>query len=137
MVVVAIMGLLATAVILNLPDGRMSLTQESARFAARLMRAREESLLINRQVRVSVSSSDYRFDIRDGRDWRVLDRAPFVTTAWVDETRVSGGDGVSAVTFEPTGQASQAEFTLGRGGAGYVVSIDVAGNVTVHATPAL
>lgn len=137
MVVLMIMGLLATAVILTLPDGRMTLAQESARFAARLLRAREESLLVNRQVRVSVSSSDYRFDIRDGRDWRALDKAPFLTTAWVEETQVSGLDGERAVVFEPTGQASGAEFTLGRRNAGYVVSVDVAGNVAVHAARAL
>lgn len=137
MVVLMIMGLLATAVILTLPDGKMSLSQESARFAARLLRAREESLLSNRQVRVEVSSADYRFDIRDGRDWRALDKAPFVTTAWVEDTRVASRDGAGAVVFEPTGQASGAEFTLGRGGSGYVVSVDVAGNVAVHAAQAL
>ncbi|MDR7229899.1 general secretion pathway protein H [Caulobacter sp. BE264] len=137
MVVLMIMGLLATAVILTLPDGKMSLSQESARFAARLLRAREESLMVNRQVRVNVSSVDYRFDIRDGRAWRALDTAPFVTTAWVEDTRVSGRDGETAVIFEPTGQASGAEFTLGRGGSGYVVSIDVAGNVAVHVAQAL
>lgn len=137
MIVLTIMGLLAAAVILTLPDGKVTLAQESARFAARLLRAREESLLVNRQVRVSVSSSDYRFDIRDGRDWRALDKAPFVTTAWVEETRVSGLDGEHVVVFEPTGQASGAEFTMGRGDAGYVVSVDVAGNVAVHAAHAL
>ena len=137
MVVLVIMGLLATAVILTLPDGRISLAQESERFAARLLRAREESLLANRQVRVSVSSSDYRFDIRDGRDWRALDQAPFSPMAWADETRVAALGGERAVIFEPTGQASGAEFTLGRRAAGYVVSVDIAGNVAVHATRAL
>lgn len=137
MVVLVIMGLLATAVILTLPDSKISLAQESARFAARLLRAREESLLVNRQVRVSVSSSDYRFDIRDGRDWRPLDKAPFAPMAWAEDTRVSQQGGEGAVVFEPTGQASGAEFTLGRRAAGFVVSVDVAGNVAVHAARAL
>ena len=137
MVVLVIMGLLAGAVILTLPDGRMSLAQESERFAAHLLRAREEALLVNRQVRVSVSPADYRFDIRDGRDWRALDRAPFATTPWIDETRVSAEGSESAVVFEPTGQASAAEFILGRAAVGYRVSVDIAGNVTVHDPRAL
>lgn len=137
MVVLTVMGLLATAVILTLPESKMSLSQESARFAARLLRAREESLLVNRQVRVSVTAADYRFDRREGHAWRALESVPFGTTAWVEGTRVSGRDDETVVVFEPTGQASGAEFTLGRGGAGYVVSVDVAGNVTVHAAQAL
>lgn len=138
MVVLVIVGLLAAAVILTLPSGRVSLAQESESFAARLLRAREESLLANRQVRVSVSSSEYRFDIRDGRDWRALDRAPFGPTAWEQDTQVASLDGQTAVVFEPTGQASGAEFTLGRGGAnGYVVTVDIAGNVAINAARAL
>jgi general secretion pathway protein H len=138
MVVLVIVGLLAAAVILTLPNGRLSLAQESERFAARLLRAREESLLVNRQVRVSVSSSEYRFDVRDGRDWRALDKAPFSPMAWEPDTHVAAGEGEAAVVFEPTGQASGAEFTLGRGGANdYVVSVDIAGNVAVNAARSL
>ena len=137
MVVLAIMGLLAGAVILTLPDRHISLAQESERFAARLLRAREEALLVNRQVRVRVSAVDYSFDIRDGRDWRPLDAKPFVPTAWTEETRVSVEGTDPAVVFEPTGQASGAEFTLQRRAVAYGVSVDIAGNVTVHAPRAL
>jgi len=138
MVVLVIVGLLATAVILTLPNGQLSLARESERFAARLLRAREESLLVNRQVRVSVSSTEYRFDIRDGRDWRALDKAPFSPMVWEPDTHVAASAGEPVVVFEPTGQASGAEFTLGRGGADdYVVSVDIAGNVAVNAARAL
>lgn len=137
MVVLAIMGVLASAVILTLPDREMSLAQESERFAARLLRAREEAVLANRQVRVSVSPGDYSFDIRDGRNWRALDTKPFAVTAWTEGTEVSAANDEARVVFEPTGQASAAEFTLVRRAARFGVSVDLAGNVAIHAARAL
>lgn len=137
MVVLVIMGLLASAVILTLPEGRLSLADESGRLAARLKRAGEEAVLANRQVRVSVSASDYRFDVRDGRGWRPLDGAPFAVTPWIEGTQVEVGEGSDRIVFDPTGQATGADLLLMRRTARFHVRVDGAGNVAIDAASAL
>lgn len=136
MVVLVIMGLLASAVILTLPDGRLSLADESGRLAARLKRAGEEAILTNRQVRVSLSPSDYSFDVREGRDWRPLDRAPFAATPWVEGTQVEIGEPAGPIVFDPTGQSTGADIVLVRRQARFQVRVDLAGNVVIDATRA-
>ena len=52
LMVVAIIGLAAGAVVLSVPDPRPSVAEDAERFAARLSRAREEAILSNRPVAV-------------------------------------------------------------------------------------
>ena len=63
--VVAIIGLAAGAVVLSVPDPRPSVAAEAERFAARLSRAREESILTNRPVAVEATSAGYGFSVFD------------------------------------------------------------------------
>ena len=132
MIVLVIMGLLAGAVVLALPDGRPGLPQEAERFAAGLLRARDEAVFRGGQIRVVASDGEYRFERREGRDWRSLEEPPFRARAFEAGTQVTAApDGV--VVFDPTGLANPTEFTFARGQARRTVVVDLAGNVSLDA----
>lgn len=132
MIVLVIMGLLASAVVLALPDGRPSLPQEAERFAAALLRARDEAVFRGGQVRLVASDGQYRFERREGRDWRPLDQAPFRARVFQADTEVTAAP-KAVVVFDPTGLADPAEFTFTRGRARRTVVVDLAGNVSLDA----
>ncbi|WP_240903297.1 GspH/FimT family pseudopilin [Caulobacter sp. 602-2] len=132
MIVLVIMGLLAGAVVLALPDGRLSLPQEAERFAAALLRARDEAVFRGGQVRVVAAGGVYRFERRAGRDWRPLDEAPFRARPFEDGTQFTAAPDATVV-FDPTGLANPTEFTFARGQARRTVVVDLAGNVSLDA----
>ncbi|WP_243410600.1 GspH/FimT family pseudopilin [Caulobacter radicis] len=132
MIVLVIMGLLASAVVLALPDGRPGLPQEAERFAASLLRARDEAVFRGGQVRVLAGGGEYRFERRQGRDWRPLDEAPFRARAFEEGTQVTAAP-EAVVVFDPTGLANPTEFTFTRGNARRTVVVDLAGNVSLDA----
>ena len=132
MIVLVIMGLLAGAVVLALPDGRPGLPQEAERFAAALLRARVEAVFCGGRIRVVTSDGEYRFERREGRDWRPLDEAPFRARAFEAGTQVLAAP-QAVVVFDPTGLANPTEFTFTRGQARRTVVVDLAGNVSLDA----
>jgi len=132
MIVLVIMGLLAGAVVLALPDGRPGLPQEAERFAATLLRARDEAVFRGGQVRVVAADGTYRFERREGRDWRPLDEPPFRVRAFEDGTQVMASP-EAVVVFDPTGMANPTEFIFARGQARRTVVVDLAGNVSLDA----
>jgi general secretion pathway protein H len=132
MIVLVIMGLLASAVVLALPDGRPGLPQEAERFAATLLRARDEAVFRNGQIRVVAADGAYRFERRDGRDWRPLDEPPFRARAFEAGTQVAAAP-EAVVVFDPAGLANPTEFSFTRGQARRTVIVDLAGNVSLDA----
>nr|WP_276310641.1 GspH/FimT family pseudopilin [Caulobacter flavus] len=135
MVVLVIMGLLASAVVLALPDGRPGLPQEAERFAASLLRARDEAVFRGERIRVVARDGAYRFERRAGRDWLALDEPPFRAGAFEDGTQVTAAP-EAVVVFDPTGLANPTEFTFARGQARRTVVVDLAGNVSLDASRA-
>lgn len=133
MVVLAVLGLMATVVVVAIPDGAMTLAAEGDRFAARLKRAQEEAVLVNRPVEVALSDDGYAFRVRKAGGWRPLDEGPFEPETWLVGTAVTADKDVRRVTFDPTGVANPAAFTLRRGGKAVEVLVDAAGNVRVDA----
>jgi len=131
MVVLAIIGLLATVVGLATTDGRPSGAQEAERFAARLMRARDEALMTNRTVEVAVSPRGYAFRVGGPRGWTALEEGPFREVAWSSDTRLSAGDQSDRVAFDPAGVATPADYVISRGRLSSRVTVDTAGNVRV------
>lgn len=133
MVVLAILGLMAAVVVVAIPDGRMTLAAEGERFAARLKRAQEEAVLVNRPVEVAMTEDGYAFRVRKAGGWQALDEGPFRAEDWLPGTAVAAEKAVRRVTFDPTGLANPAHFTLRRGGKTVEVTVDQAGNVWVDA----
>lgn len=131
LMVVAILGLAAGAVVLAVPDPRPAVGVEAERFAARLSRARDEAVLSNRPVAVEVTPTGYAFTAFDGRAWSALSDGPFGTEAWQAGTAVGPDEGARFV-FDPTGVAEPMTLTLSREGRARTVAIDGAGEVSLQ-----
>lgn len=131
MMVVAILGLAAGAVVLSVPDPRPSVAEDAERFAARLSRARDEAVLSNRPVAVEATPAGYGFSVFDGADWTPLIDGPFGTEAWTSGTIVTPANGPVRVVFDPTGVADPATLTLARDRNSRTVTVDGAGEVRI------
>lgn len=134
MVVVTLIGLMSTLVVLSLPDSRPTLSGETDRFAARLLRAREEAVITGQTVEVTVAPEGYSFARRRGGERLPLVETPFGPVAWEAETRVSGPETEPLrVVFDSTGASEPAELLLQRDDRTMRVSVDAAGEVRVDA----
>lgn len=134
MVVTAVMGLLAAAVVLAAPDPRPSVGAEADRLAAKLTRARQQAIVDNRRVEAVIDTRGYGFETMRGGARVVLDDKAWRRIELTTETGVSASGGLPArVGFDPTGAADPAEVTLSRGDRRAVVRVDEAGEVTVDA----
>ena len=116
-------------------DPRPPVGDEAERFAARLVRAREEALLTNRAVAVEATTTGYAFSSFDGVQWSPLTDGPFGEERWAEDTaaRPEGlpADAPLRVVFDPTGVADAASLTLSRGPRAVTVAVDAAGEVRV------
>jgi len=128
---VTVIGLAAGAVVLAMPDPRPTVTAEAERFAARLVRAREEAVLSNRPVAVEATAAGYDFSRYDGADWTPLNEGPFGPEKWGEDLRLSVGGDPVRVVFDPTGAADPGRLTLSRDGRARTISVDGAGEVTL------
>ncbi|WIY68365.1 GspH/FimT family pseudopilin [Aquidulcibacter paucihalophilus] len=132
LMVVAIMGLAAGAVVLSVPDPRPSVAADAERFAARLSRAREEAILTNRPVAVEATAAGYVFTAFDGAAWSALDEGPFGPETWTAGTSVTPSAPPARIVFDPTGVADPAALTLTRDRHSRTITVDGAGEVTLN-----
>lgn len=130
MIVLVILGLAATAVIMTLPDPRPSLAAEAEVLAARLVRAREEAVLTNRTIEVTLDETGYAFRRRAGGAREPMAAEPFAPRTWTQAVEV---DGPGVIAFDPTGLTPPARVVLARSGRQARIVIDDAGEVSVHA----
>lgn len=130
LMVVAIIGLAAGAVVLSVPDPRPSVAEDAERFAARLSRAREESILSNRPVAVEATPAGYAFAVFDGSVWSALDEGPFGPETWARGVTVRPAE--VRIVFDPTGVAEAAVLTLSRERHSRTIGVDGAGEVTLN-----
>lgn len=130
---VTIVGLAGGAVVLAMPDPRPAVGAEAERFAARLVRAREEAILTNRPVAVEASAVGYAFSTFDGDRWAPLTEGPFDGESWDAGTTLSPTGEPVRLVFDPTGVAEPAALTLGRRGEvrTVTVTVDGAGEVSL------
>ncbi len=128
MVVIAIIGVAAGAVVLSMPDPRPTLAVEAERFAARLTLAREEAVMTNRPVALRADAAGYGFESFDGAVWTPL-TGVLAPKAWSEGAAVAGA---ARAVFDPTGGADAASVRLEREGLAVTVAIDGAGEVTIH-----
>jgi general secretion pathway protein H len=133
LVVMVILGLLTTAVLMAAPSMRVSLADEAERFAAKMVRARDEAVLSNRTIEMRVTPKGYEFDVaRRGGRQKLIDE-PFGLSTWSEDTSVAikAADGRARVTFDPTGITTPATIDLSRADVRVRVIVDGAGNVSV------
>lgn len=131
MVVIAIIGVMAGAVILTLPDPRGRLTDEAERFAARATAARDMAIVDGRPVALRVTARGYAFDRRQDGQWVPITERPFGSQPWGDGTAALVADSARA-TFDSTGRPSAPlALTLVRDGERLGVLIAADGRVRI------
>src|SRR5688572_17113198 len=135
MVVLFVMGLLASVVVMSLPDEGRALRDEAERFAARTVAARDAAISGARPVAVVVGRAGYYFEQRRDGGWQPLEPERFGLVAWKPGTSASvvGGVGEAAagaapehqrVVFDPVGLASgEARVRLSHGNRALTVSV--------------
>ena len=135
MVVLAIIGIAAGAILLTAPDSRRSLRDEAERFAASLIRAKEEAVLTNRTIDVRITPEGYAFGAISRGLHRPLDERPFTSVEWSDDTtaRLAETDQRSRIAFDSTGIATPTAVDLFRSDGHVRVVVDIAGRVRIDA----
>ncbi|MEO9600123.1 type II secretion system minor pseudopilin GspH [Parasphingorhabdus sp.] len=114
MVVLLIIGLMASVVVFSIPGGSGALEEDAQRFAARTAALRDNAILQSRPMAVQVTPSGYSFLERRKGSWSVIEDKPFVSTNWSAGTSADiGKSGTMLISFESTGLPSdQAELVL-------------------------
>ena len=114
MVVLLIIGLMASVVVFSFPSGSSALEEDAQRFAARTAALRDNAILQSRPMAVQVTPSGYSFLERRKGSWSVIEDKPFVSTNWsIGVTAATGETGPLMISFESTGLPSeQAELVL-------------------------
>ncbi|MCF7222619.1 GspH/FimT family pseudopilin [Marilutibacter chinensis] len=134
MVVLFILGIAGIAVVMTAP-GEDTLGREADRFAAGLVRAREEAILGTRAVEVTVTAQGYGFTRQHFGGWQPLREAPFRNRLWPGETRpvLPRGREQIGFRFDPTGAATAGSLVLSRGSDAIEIHVDAAGEVRTDA----
>ena len=135
LVVLTILGIAAGVILLTAPDSRRTLTEEAERFAAGLLRAKEEAVLTNRTIDVRITPEGYAFGMTSRGIHSALNQRPFGSIAWSeDTTAVVSGDQRSRIAFDSTGIATPAAVDLFRSDGHVRVRVDTAGSIKIDVT---
>ncbi len=107
MIVLVILGLMASIVVLSFHDGSNDLEQDAQKFAARTAALRDNAILQSRPMAVQVTPSGYSFLERRKGGWSVIEDKPFRSTNWSSGVTAAVGDaGPLLISFESTGLPS-------------------------------
>ncbi|WP_417612788.1 type II secretion system minor pseudopilin GspH [Parasphingorhabdus sp.] len=136
MVVLLIIGLMASVVVFSFPSGSSALEEDAQRFAARTAALRDNAILQSRPMAVQVTPSGYSFLERRKGNWSVIEDKPFVSTNWSDGVTAQTGEaGPMMISFESTGLPSdQAELVLQASDQSRSVLIAAMGDVKLAGT---
>ncbi len=134
MVVVTLMGLLAAAVVVNLPDPRGRLLGVGERFAARVAAARDRAVIEGRPTGLYVTASGYGFERWVEGGWQPLSDGPFAAATWpTGTTAMAGGQPGARIAFDALGLPDQpTDVVLARDGEAVTVALDASGDVAVR-----
>ena len=133
MVVLAILGLAATAVVLTIPGEERTVRSEADRLAARLAAARDVAVIEGRSIAVNFAPSGYGFERRIDGAWQPLPGRAFEQRAWPSGIRFVAGDGqpTARVRFDRIGTSPTPQAVVLRGDdAREVVRISAMGEVS-------
>ena len=129
MVVLAIMGIAATAVMLAMPEPRGRLRDEGETLAARMVAARDAAVIEARDFALTIDGTGYAFERRERTGWHAINEKPFRPERWPEGTAVQAGQG--RIRFDTTGMADPVDVTLAREGARVVVRLGADGSIHV------
>lgn len=134
-VTLAIVGLLAGAAALTLPDDASAFQRQGEAFASQLARARDEAILGVREVQVSADARGYEVARRGFGGWEPVRSGLFAAVAWDAGVRplFDGEQTRATFRFDPTGGAQPAQLELADGARRMRVRVDIAGAVSIDA----
>ena len=134
MVVLVILGILASAIVFVMPDPRGRLIDEGEAFAARAHAAQEAAIVEMQDVALWVSPAGYGFERYDGEGWTPIGRPPFQDRQWPEDVAVTvapqDGDR-TRVVFDATGLNGPLDVTLARDETSVSIAIGADGTIRV------
>ena len=134
MVVLVVIGLMTATVVLNLPDPRGRLADDGAALAARLVAARDLSIIGGQDIGVRFDAAGYGFAQRRGDNWAPLAERALAPRQWGEGvTATTAVEGGAALVFDTTGLATPAEIILQKAGAQTRVTVSNTGQVRIDA----
>ena len=134
MVVLVVLGMLATAIIFVTPDPRGRVIDEGEAFAARAHAAQEAAIVEMRDTAMWVSPTGYGFERHDGEGWIAMTRPPFEDREWAEDIAVSVMPATgerSRIVFDATGLNEPLDVSLARDAVNVTVSIGADGTISV------
>lgn len=133
MVVLMVMGLLASVAVLSFPGDDRHLRNEAERFAARTVAARDEAIIGARPVALIVSERGYYFERRVEGQWQTMPGRGFDLTGWDQGTSADAAR--QRIVFDSLGLAStDATIRLKRDDRALVVHLRRDGKVALDAS---
>lgn len=136
MVVIAIMGLLAGAVVMTAGGPGGGPGDSATRFAGRLAAARDQAILTGEPISAWVSPSGYGFDRFRRGFWEPMEQKPFDGGNWDRGTQIATAGAAASrgrVRFDSLGMADQPfQLRMSRGREAAVVQVAVNGDVKVE-----
>jgi general secretion pathway protein H len=133
MVAIVIIGMMAAAVVVALPDRQGSVANDGTALAARLVMARDLSITSGRDVAVKVDAAGYGFAVRAADGWRPAPDKALAARPWAPGVTVEAAIDDGTVIFDTTGLATPGQIILRQDGAASRISIDSGGAVRVDA----
>ncbi|WP_255454808.1 prepilin-type N-terminal cleavage/methylation domain-containing protein [Parasphingopyxis sp. CP4] len=134
MVVLVILGMLASAVVFVMPDPRGRLIDEGEAFAARAHAAQEAAIVEMSDTAMWVSPTGYGFERHDGEDWISMARPPFEDREWAEDVVVSitpTSTERTRIIFDATGLNDPLDVSLARDENSVSVSIGADGTISI------
>lgn len=133
MVVVAIIGMAAGAVVLSMPEGGGEVRRAAETLAARTAIARDLAIVDGRATALVVSGRGYTFAQRSGGVMQPLEQRGLQQAALPEGVRAMlGNRSTGEVRFDPTGLADPATIILSGSGRSAMVRINADGSVNVE-----
>jgi len=132
LIVLALIGLAARAVVLVLPNDQRALAREVETFAARVKAAQDIAVVRNRALFGVVDTFGYRFEEYSGNSWVAFEAQRITASDWSDETQVLLERGARA-RFELTtlGGLSPVLLEFRRGSARLDLTLTADGSVDI------
>lgn len=127
-VVIVIIGMLASVAVLAIPEPGGGLRMEAERFAARAKAAQESALIDSRSTSLQLGPGGYAIARSRNGSWQEIGRFE-----WQSGTQPDLGAGQQArTTFDATGTADPLEVTLRRGERRVRVEIGSDGEIRIR-----
>lgn len=134
MVVLVVIGIIASAVVFVMPDPRERLIDAGEAFAARARAAQETAIVEMADTALWVSPAGYGFERHVGGEWTPIGRQPFQDRQWPEGATVEiaqQAEERTRVIFDATGLNGPLDVTLTREEEAVRVAIGADGTIRV------